>query len=82
MNHIPRVPALFATYATQQKFIIDACPHCGRRHTFHAGKPGQPADDWLGIRRAPCGEPVDLIRWHEMGIAELEWLHGYDFGAD
>ncbi|MBK7169013.1 MAG: hypothetical protein IPH83_07140 [Gammaproteobacteria bacterium] len=42
-------------------WIVDTCPHCGRRHHHGAGGPGADPAEYLGHRVAHCGSGAGYV---------------------
>ena len=78
MIEIPRVPALLGCYAREERWVVDCCPLCDRKHTFFAGRYKDPTQ-YLGLRETPCGGVIELVRFHELSDHELQ-AYGFDMG--
>lgn len=37
-----------------QRWVLDVCPHCGKRHTHGAGRVGEDPKPYLGHRCGHC----------------------------
>lgn len=50
----PTVNARLVRRVSCNEWVVDKCPHCGRKHHHGAGKHDEPPRDCLGHRLAHC----------------------------